>query len=138
MGLFFFSLSAGRDAEQNPVPYEEENNHISTSHGKIATSAPMEETCELLSEAFIEVPNMNDNDGPASCDVPNVNENDTVADDSLDSSSMQYEELSEDLSQPNLKDTVAVKVSNIVEKQRGKQTNRYNRKGRGRGKGRSK
>ncbi|KAF5456595.1 hypothetical protein F2P56_026062 [Juglans regia] len=132
------SLSAGRDAEQNPEPHDKENNHISTSHGKIATSAPMEETCELLSEAFIEVPNVNDNDGLASCDVPNVNENDSVADDSLDSSSMQYEELPhEDLSQPNSKDTVAGKASNIVEKQRGKQTNRYNRKGRGRGRGRN-
>ncbi|KAG2699899.1 hypothetical protein I3843_07G209000 [Carya illinoinensis] len=132
------SLSAGRDAEQNPVPHDRENNHISTSHGKIAASAPMEETCELLSEAFIEVPNVNDNDGIAPCDVPNVNENDSVADDSLDSSSMQNEELSEDLSQPNSKDTVAGKAINIVEKQRGKQTNRYNRKGKGRGRGRSK
>jgi hypothetical protein len=103
------------------VPRDEEHNYISSSHDKTAAGAPLEETCELLSEA--------------SMDVPNVNENDTIADGSQNSSSMQNEELSQDLIQPNSKHSMVHKTSNIVVKQQGNKMSRYNRRGRGRGRG---
>lgn len=115
------SFFAGWDTEQFPVPRDEEHNYISSSHDKTAAGAPLEETCELLSEA--------------SMDVPNVNENDTIADGSQNSSSMQNEELSQDLIQPNSKHSMVHKTSNIVVKQQGNKMSRYNRRGRGRGRG---
>jgi len=115
-----FSLIAGLDTEQVPMPVNEEDNCISSSHDKVATGAPLEETCEFLSEASMEVPT-------------NINENDAIANDSQNSSSMRYEELSQDLSQPISKNDMVDKTSAVVEKQQGNKMSRYNRRGRSRG-----
>lgn len=114
------SLIAGLDTEQVPMPVNEEDNCISSSHDKVATGAPLEETCEFLSEASMEVPT-------------NINEIDAIANDSQNSSSMRYEELSQDLSQPISKNDVVDKTSAVVEKQQGNKMSRYNRRGRSRG-----
>ncbi|XP_050263757.1 protein KAKU4 [Quercus robur] len=114
------SLIAGLDTEQVPMPVNEEDNCISSSHDKVATGAPLEETCEFLSEASMEVPT-------------NINENDAIANDSQNSSSMRYEELSQDLSQPISKNDMVDKTSAVVEKQQGNKMSRYNRRGRSRG-----
>ncbi|KAL4603268.1 hypothetical protein ACB092_10G111900 [Castanea dentata] len=114
------SLIAGQDTEQVPMPVNEEDNRISSSHDKVATSAPLEETCEFLSEASMEVPT-------------NINENDAIANDSQNSSSMRYEELSQDLSQPISKNDMVDKTSDVVKKQQGNKMSRYNRRGRPRG-----
>ncbi|XP_023887986.1 protein KAKU4 [Quercus suber] len=114
------SLIAGLDTEQVPMPVNEEDNCISSSHDKVATGAPLEETCEFLSEASMEVPT-------------NINENDAIANDSQNSSSMRYEELSQDLSQPVSKNDMVDKTSAVVEKQQGNKMSRYNRRGRSRG-----
>lgn len=114
------SLIAGLDTEQVPMPVNEEDNCVSSSHDKVATVAPLEETCEFLSEASMEVPT-------------NINENDAIANDSQNSSSMRYEELSQDLSQPVSKNDMVDKTSAVVEKQQGNKMSRYNRRGRSRG-----
>ncbi|XP_030946774.1 protein KAKU4 isoform X1 [Quercus lobata] len=114
------SLIAGLDTEQVPMPVNEEDNCISSSHDKVATGAPLEETCEFLSEASMEVPT-------------NINEIDAIANDSQNSSSMRYEELSQDLSQPISKNDMVDKTSAVVEKQQGNKMSRYNRRGRSRG-----
>ncbi|XP_059462136.1 protein KAKU4 isoform X2 [Corylus avellana] len=114
-----YSLLAGRDTEQNPVPGDAEHNPNSSSHDTIAAAdVLMEETCELLTESSMEVPNV-----------------DSVAEGRPDSSNMQYEELSEDLSQPNSKHTVEDQTSRIVENRRGKKMSGYNRRGRSRVRG---
>lgn len=115
-----FSLIAGQDTEQVPMPVNEEDNRISSSHDKVATGAPLEETCEFLSEASMEVPT-------------NINENDAIANDSQNSSSMRYEELSQDLSQPISKNDMVDNTSDVVKKQQGNKMSRYNRRGRSRG-----
>ncbi|XP_075640819.1 protein KAKU4 [Castanea sativa] len=114
------SLIAGQDTEQVPMPVNEEDNCISSSHDKVATGAPLEETCEFLSEASMEVPT-------------NINENEAIANDSQNSSSMRYEELSQDLSQPISKNDMVDKTSDVVKKQQGNKMSRYNRRGRPRG-----
>ncbi|KAK4558749.1 hypothetical protein RGQ29_008144 [Quercus rubra] len=115
------SLIAGLDTEQVPIPVNEEDNCISSSHDKVATGVPLEETCEFLSEASMEVPT-------------NINDiNDAIANDSQNSSSMRYEELSQDLSQPISKNDMVDKTSAVVEKQQGNKMSRYNRRGRSRG-----
>lgn len=117
-GLLLFSLLAGRDTEQDPVPGDAEHNPNNSSHDTIAADVPMEEACELLTEASMEVPNV-----------------DSTAEGRPDSSHMQYEELSEDLSQPNSKHGVEGQTSHIAEKQRGKKMSGYNRRGRSRARG---
>lgn len=113
-----YSLLAGRDTEQDPVPGDAEHNPNNSSHDTIAADVPMEEACELLTEASMEVPNV-----------------DSTAEGRPDSSHMQYEELSEDLSQPNSKHGVEGQTSHIAEKQRGKKMSGYNRRGRSRARG---
>ncbi|KAE8056494.1 hypothetical protein FH972_013263 [Carpinus fangiana] len=114
-----YSLLAGQDTEQNPVPGDVEHNPNSSSHDTIAVAdVLMEETCELLTESSMEVPNV-----------------DSIAEGRLDSSNMQYEELSEDLSQPNSKHSVEDQTSRIVENRRGKKMSGYNRRGRSRVRG---
>ncbi|KAK9280096.1 hypothetical protein L1049_013781 [Liquidambar formosana] len=114
------SLSAGLGTDPNPGPSKKELlDPVSSSYIKITTRAPGEETCELLSEASIE--------------VPIINETEDVASGSQNSSSMQYEELSQKLPQTNSNCTLAGKTS-MVEKHQVKRLTRYNRKSRGRGK----
>lgn len=96
-----------------------EHNPNSSSHDTIAAAdVLMEETCELLTESSMEVPNV-----------------DSITEGRPDSSNMQYEELSEDLSQPNSKHSVEDQTSRIVENRRGKKMSGYNRRGRSRVRG---
>ena len=77
------------------------------------------ENCELLSEATVE--------------VPMVNETDAVASGSQHGSSMQHEGSPQHLNNPNSKRSLAGKSNGGVEKQQGKKVSRYSRRGRGRG-----
>lgn len=114
-GFLFFSFGAGDD-EQNLRPSDDERpKAVGSNLDKLVNSVPMEETCELLSEASMEVPVMNETNGSA------------AAVGSQDSCTMQYEELS-----PEPEDSLAGKTSTTVEKRQGRKvSSRYNRKGRG-------
>ena len=103
----------------------EEHNPVGPDHDKMTRTAPAEETCKLLSEASME--------------VPNVNENDSVATDSQDSSSMDQEgslqAQAQALAQPNPKRGLGSRTTGVSEKQQGRiVSSRYNKRGRGRGK----
>uniref|UniRef100_A0A5B6YZB1 Protein KAKU4 n=1 Tax=Davidia involucrata TaxID=16924 RepID=A0A5B6YZB1_DAVIN len=126
------SLSAGlvtkqnpRPSDENPIPVDSSHdnglvghpNPVSSSHDKSNNSVPVEETCQLLSEASIE--------------VPVVNETNSIASGSQNSSSMRS---SQELTQLNTKRSSRGKTSGITEKQQGRKLSGYNRKGRGRGK----
>lgn len=109
------SFGAGDD-EQNLRPSDDERpKAVGSNLDKLVNSVPMEETCELLSEASMEVPVINETNGSA------------AADGSQDSCTMQYEELS-----PEPEDSLVGKTSTTVEKRQGRKvSSRYNRKGRG-------
>ncbi|GLT48380.1 hypothetical protein SLA2020_220100 [Shorea laevis] len=104
--------------EQDYRPRDEEANIGGSEHDKNVT-APVEETCEFLSEASVE--------------VPNVNENGSIATGSPNSSSMHYEDSSQNLNRTNSKRR---KKNNGVETLLGMKLSRSNKRGRGRGRGR--
>ncbi|GLT58308.1 hypothetical protein SLA2020_312100 [Shorea laevis] len=106
-----FSLSAVPDGEQDHRPREKEANTAGLGHAENANT-PVGETCELLSEASVEVPIVNENDGVAT------------------GSQNSYEGSSEDLSQPNSKRR---KKNNGVEPPLGMKLRRPSKRGRGRG-----
>ncbi|XP_057467419.1 uncharacterized protein LOC130756821 isoform X1 [Actinidia eriantha] len=114
------SLSAGH-GDQNPRPSNDKNpSPISSNHKTLANSIPAEETCELLSEASME--------------VPVVNETNSIAGDSQNSSSMQCEELLQEMTQLNPPvHRLTGKTTNMVDKQQGRKMTRHNRKSRGKG-----
>ncbi|KAI6679144.1 hypothetical protein NL676_033025 [Syzygium grande] len=115
------SLSAGLEPEhENHRSYDEEITPVGPS---IPTSPHAEETCELLSETSIEVPNVNE-----SCEI------DGVATGSQNNANMQYEEFPQDLTQPHEKYSGTGKRRIVNEKQEGRKQPRYSRRGRGRGK----
>ncbi|KAJ6743785.1 PROTEIN KAKU4 [Salix viminalis] len=104
------SLPAAQESEQKSMLSGEEHNPVDPDHDKMTGTA--EETCELLSEASME--------------VPNVNENDSVATDSQDDQA---------LAQPNPKRRIGSRTTGGSEKQQGRiVSSRYNKRGRGRGK----
>ncbi|KAA8525803.1 hypothetical protein F0562_007658 [Nyssa sinensis] len=98
------SLSAGLVIKQNPRPSDEENQipvdsshdngvggkltSVSSSHEKFNNSVPVEKTCELLSEASIQ--------------VPVVNETNSIARGSQNSCSTRNEESSQELTQDRM------------------------------------
>ncbi|GFZ08244.1 hypothetical protein Acr_20g0000520 [Actinidia rufa] len=114
------SLSAGH-GDQNPRPSNDKNpSPISSNHKTLANSIPAEETCELLSEASME--------------VPVVNETNSIAGDSQNSSSMQCEELLQEMTQLNPPvHRLTGKTTNMADKQQGRKMTRHNRKKQGEG-----
>lgn len=125
-----FSLCTGLDAKPDQRPSEGQlSNPVSSNPERITAGVHGEETCELLSEASVEVPIVTETE--ASVEVPIVNETDNVGSGSQNSSSMQYEELEQNLSSAKSKR----KTGGVVDKQGGKKLSRYNRRGRGRGRG---
>ncbi|KAL6533746.1 hypothetical protein OROHE_013579 [Orobanche hederae] len=98
------SLSLGRNSEQH-----DEKNHNTDMVNKIkpANIINVEGNCELLSEAYM--------------DVPILTETDSIASGSQNSLGMQYEEIEE-------------KVDVVFGKQQARKLGRNNRRGRGRGK----
>ncbi|KAJ6925057.1 LOW QUALITY PROTEIN: hypothetical protein NC652_018105 [Populus alba x Populus x berolinensis] len=119
------SLPEAQEREQKSMLSGEEHNPVGPDHDKMTRTAPAEETCKLLSEASME--------------VPNVNENDSVATDYQDSSSMHQEgslqAQAQALAQPNPKRGLGSRTTGVSEKQQGRiVSSRYNKRGRGRGK----
>lgn len=120
--LLLFSLSAGVDttglgSEQNHEQHDEENNNADTANEKKpVNNINVEGNCELLSEAYME--------------VPIVTETDSIASGSQNSLGMQYEESSLDMAQPSPSEKVDVAAG----KQQGRKLGKYNRRGKGRGK----
>ncbi|XP_038711395.1 protein KAKU4-like isoform X2 [Tripterygium wilfordii] len=106
---FISSPCAGLDKEENPVPFNEEQISVDPGYDKEIEGASVKETCEILSEASVE--------------VVVVNENDSVVPDSQNSSSLHNDEWLENLVQPN------PKPSSV-----GRKLSRYDRRGRGQGK----
>lgn len=107
------SLSAGVDtsglgSEQNYKQYDEENHNADTVNEKKPVSiVNVEGKCELLSEAYME--------------VPIVTETDSIASGSQNSLAMQHEELSQDMAQPSLNE----KVDSTAGKQQGGKSGKY-------------
>ncbi|KAF2302797.1 hypothetical protein GH714_008487 [Hevea brasiliensis] len=98
-----FSLTASLQGEHNSTPSDEQHHTVDSAHDNLTRSAPVGETCEQLSESYVEVPIVN-----------------------------EHEELSQDLSSPNLKN----KADNsndvtVTGKQRGGKR-KFARRGRGR------
>lgn len=116
LNIFCFSLPVPANAEQNPIPDQEELNPIITIHDEIADAHGGEVACELLSEVFME--------------VPNVNETETNS--PQNSLCLHHEGLADDPRKPDSKRSLAGR-GNIGGKQQGKKLTRYNRRGRGRG-----
>ncbi|KAH7573977.1 hypothetical protein JRO89_XS03G0234100 [Xanthoceras sorbifolium] len=108
------SLSAGHgppDAEEDPVGLDNK---------EINPIAAVEEACDLLSEASMEVPMMS--------------ENDILPTGSQNSSSMCIEGISQGI-QASSKRGVVGKTNGTLEKHKGRKLTRYNRRGRGRERG---
>ncbi|KAL0312243.1 UNVERIFIED_CONTAM: protein KAKU4 [Sesamum radiatum] len=107
------SLSAGVDtsglgSEQNYKQHDEENHNADTVNEKKPVNIVNEEgNCELLSEAYME--------------VPIVTETDSIASGSQNSLAMQHEELSQDMAQPSRNE----KVDSTAGKQQGGKTGKY-------------
>ncbi|XP_022729032.1 protein KAKU4 isoform X2 [Durio zibethinus] len=112
------NMSAELDKEQNHRPINEEDKAVGSGHDN-AFRVAEEENCELLSEASIE--------------VPMVNETDAVASDSQHSSSLQHEGSPQHQNTSNSNRSLAGKSNSGIEKQQRKKVSRYNRRGRGRG-----
>lgn len=96
-------------------------NPVDSGHDKVATDVFMDQTSELLSEASMEVLNINNT----------TNENDGIVDGPHDSLDV-HNDSSPDQTRRNSKRRLVGKTSEGVE-QRGKRLSRYNRRGRGRG-----
>lgn len=119
--LFSFCLPAVNYREQKSMLAGKEHSLVGPDHDKVTRTAPGEETCELLSEASMEVPNNNENVG--------------FANDSEDSSSMYQGGLGQAVARPNSKRRVVSTTTGVGEKQQGRNASRRdNRRGRGRGK----
>ncbi|KAL0393855.1 UNVERIFIED_CONTAM: protein KAKU4 [Sesamum latifolium] len=107
------SLSAGVDtsglgSEQNNKQHDEENRNADTVDEKQPENiVNVEGNCELLSEAYME--------------VPIVTETDSIASGSQNSLAMQHEELSQDMAQPSRNE----KVDSTAGKQRGGKSGKY-------------
>ncbi|KAI3468432.1 hypothetical protein Pfo_025095 [Paulownia fortunei] len=111
------SLSAGVAMGQNYEQHIEENHNADTVNEKKPVNIiNVEGNCELLSEAYME--------------VPIVTETGSIASGSQNSLGMQYEEVSLDMAQPSPKE----KVDIVAGKQQGRKSGKYNRRSRGRGK----
>ncbi|XP_007011585.2 PREDICTED: protein KAKU4 isoform X2 [Theobroma cacao] len=108
------SMSAELDKEENRRPINEEDKAVASSHDH-QTKVVAEQNCELLSEATMEVPMVNETDA------------------SQNSSSMHHETSPQQPNAAGSKRNVAGKSSLGIEKQQGKKVTRYNRRGRGRG-----
>ncbi|WRX33005.1 hypothetical protein QQP08_025492 [Theobroma cacao] len=108
------SMSAELDKEENHRPINEEDKAVASSHDH-QTKVVAEQNCELLSEATMEVPMVNETDA------------------SQNSSSMHHETSPQQPNAAGSKRNVAGKSSMGIEKQQGKKVTRYNRRGRGRG-----
>ncbi|OAY53526.1 protein KAKU4 isoform X2 [Manihot esculenta] len=81
------SMDANLQEEVKSKPSHEQHHFVDSGHDNL-TSAPVEETCEHLSESYVE--------------VAVVNENDAAPTGSRDSSSLHYEGISQDMPSPNL------------------------------------
>ncbi|XP_011045008.1 PREDICTED: uncharacterized protein LOC105140041 isoform X2 [Populus euphratica] len=115
-----YSLPAVHCGEQNSMMSGKEHSLVGPDHDKVTRTAPGEETCELLSEASMEVPNDNEIVG--------------FANDSEDSSSMYQGGLVQAVARPNSKRR-SVSRTTVGAKQQGRNVrSRDNRRGRGRGK----
>ncbi|KAJ6758766.1 hypothetical protein OIU74_025426 [Salix koriyanagi] len=107
--------------EQKSMLAGKEHSLVGPDHDKVTRTAPGEETCELLSEASMEVPNNNENVG--------------FANDSEDSSSMYQGGLGQSVARPNSKRRLVSTTTGVGAKQQGRNTSRRDsRRGRGRGK----
>lgn len=112
LNLFpLFSLSAGVAMEQN-YDLRDEENHGADSVGekKPLNMINVEGNCELLTEAYME--------------IPILTETNSIASGSQNSLGLQYEELSLDMAPKE-------KVDILAGKQQGRKSGRYNRRGRG-------
>ncbi|KAJ4707691.1 protein KAKU4 isoform X1 [Melia azedarach] len=105
-----FSLPTGQDREENSRPSDENQNPVASGHDEVPSSIPMGEDCQFFNEAPI-------------IDVPVTYENESFATGSQDSSSMQNEGLSLNMTTPNSR-----------RRGQGKKPGRPSRRGRGRGK----
>ncbi|KAK4389047.1 COP9 signalosome complex subunitb [Sesamum angolense] len=106
------SLSAGVDtsglgSEQNYKHDEENHNADTVNEKKPVNVVNVEGNCELLSEAYME--------------VPIVTETDSIASGSQNSLAMQHEELSQDMAQPSRNE----KVDSTAGKQQGGKLGKY-------------
>ncbi|EOY29206.1 Uncharacterized protein TCM_036812 isoform 3 [Theobroma cacao] len=108
------SMSAELDKEETHRPINEEDKAVASSDDH-QTKVVAEQNCELLSEATMEVPMVNETDA------------------SQNSSSMHHETSPQQPNAAGSKRNVAGKSSMGIEKQQGKKVTRYNRRGRGRG-----
>lgn len=116
------SLSAGVDIEQNPRQSDENNLHpVISINKKLTSSIPGEEICGFLSETSVE--------------IPLENEINSIATGSQDSSGVRLQESTHEPSQEDLKHGILGKTGSVDEKQHEKKPSRYQRKGRGRGRG---
>ncbi|KAI8538135.1 hypothetical protein RHMOL_Rhmol09G0079100 [Rhododendron molle] len=114
------SFGAGDDEQTLRSSHDPSPKPVGSNLDNLVNIVPMEETCELLSEASMEVPVINETNSSA------------AAGGSQGSCTMQCEELSHELSQPNLGDSLVGKTGTTVEKQQGRKlSSRYNRKSRG-------
>ncbi|XWS72841.1 hypothetical protein CRYUN_Cryun02cG0074600 [Craigia yunnanensis] len=116
-GFLFSGSNKSAELEQNHRSINEEDNTVGSGHDN--SFRVVVENCELLSEASVE--------------VPMVNEANAVASGSQHSSSMQHEGSPQHLNTRNSKRSLAGKSNNGIEKKQGKKVSRYNRRGRGRG-----
>uniref|UniRef100_A0A2P2LNV5 Uncharacterized protein LOC105130507 isoform X2 n=1 Tax=Rhizophora mucronata TaxID=61149 RepID=A0A2P2LNV5_RHIMU len=121
-------LSVGQEKEQNARLYDEEHNAVGLDGDKMTGNAIVEENCELLSEASVEVPLIYLND----TEIPIIEENNSVDSDSQYGFSMHPEPLLQGKGRPNAKRAMAGKTSSVAEKQQGRKVGRYNNRGRGR------
>ncbi|PIN00820.1 hypothetical protein CDL12_26680 [Handroanthus impetiginosus] len=110
------SLSAGVATGQNSKQHDEENNNSDINEKKSVNTSNVEGNCELLSEAYME--------------VPIVTETDSIASGSPNSMGVQCEELSQDVAEPSPKEKADV----VTQKPQGRKSGKNNRRGRGRGK----
>lgn len=115
----FFSLSAGHERVENSRSSAEARGPAGSGHERM-NSTMAGETCNLLSEASIE--------------VPVLEKNDIIGTASQDSSSMNHKEASQDLTRPKLRSKPTVKAGGKQEQQERKVSSRYNRRVRARGK----
>ncbi|XP_010265426.1 PREDICTED: protein KAKU4 [Nelumbo nucifera] len=114
------SWSVGLHADYNLRPSDEGgSNPIDLSHDKL-DNIPVEEPCELLSEASME--------------VPIAEETDSFASGSWNSSTRQYDESLQSQPQVTVNHNPERRTNSKVERQQRKRIGRYNRRGRGRGK----
>lgn len=119
-GFLFFSFGAGDDEQTPRSSHDKSPKPVVSNLDNLVNSGPMEETCELLSEASMEVP------------VIYETNNSAAAGGSQGSCTMHCEELSHELSQLNPEDSLVGQTKTTVEKQQGRKlSSKYNRKSRG-------